>query len=639
MNFFEPIDQQPDALERQADSLDQPIITSARNSAARENAKETRPPATKVRAKGKQKRASLVTLGVHVRPDAVHGVFMRGPEDAVQVIHTSERGRNIQAGFTPDLGGESDEGVQFSMGGFGNGSGAADLFLESEFGDLANVAAQDDVAVSGNQKSSPVVFEIKDLVDECITAKHGKPSVSFCLGTPYVDHVELVVPNEKSRKKVEAPKGDVKREKLLSLLAETYAGSFDKETAGFIPMTDLEGQQRYLGVVPSSADILLESLELLREQSGMRSIPLQSIDSEVSLLTGIVRWAIAPAEHENTAIVRVNDSDTLVILLHGEILHHQEHMLGVTTMDSPDTVCSRVLLQQDVQGVGNVHQVVVLTEHREAELMRGFAAFYPEARVTTLGEALVQRGVRPPSGQAELQVASLPAIAAGIQQLLADDKDTPFGSNNLLPKRLRRIRRKLELPITWHTLLVAVLLFFAALFFVGVYFAQLRNIRQAEQRITAFPVELTQSPQQIQAQIDSLQREYTRITGTLNTIDSLLVGSDRWSRSVSHMARAANQSGGVWVEQWSPQGNTVRFTGHATSRNQVVQFAERMSGTIDELRFSEIREISVYSYILTATVPEELPMVALHLREHAEGLDGPAPSSIDISETSFPAGQ
>lgn len=624
MNFFEPIDQQPD-------SLDQPIISGeGASSAFKDTAKAESPSIRKPFRGTKQKRAGAVILGVHVRQDAVHGVFMRGPEDEVQIVHASERGRSIQTGgYTPDIAADGEDGVQVNFGASGNGGGASDLFLESEFGDLANMTAQDDSGMIGGQKSSPVVFEVKDLIDECLSAGHGRPSVSFCIGSPYVDYVELVVPNDKGKKKV----GEIKREKLLTLLTENYPSPFDKETVGFIPMTEMEGRQRYLGVVPSAQDVLRESLELLREQSGMRSIPLQTIDSEVSLLTGMVRWALAPGEEENTAIVRVNENDTLVILLHGDALHHQEHMMGVTTMDSPDTVCSRVLLQQDVQGVGNVHQVVVLSEHRETELMRGFSSFYPEARVSTLGQALMQRGVRVPPGQSALQVSSLPAIGAGIQQLLMEDKDSPFGPVNLIPRHLRRIRRKLELPITWHTLLVAVLLFFSALFFVGAYFAQMSNIRHAEQRIAAFPVEMTQSPQQIQAQIDSLRYEYVRITSTLNTIDSLLVGSDRWSRSVTRLARASSSAGGVWVEQWSPQGNTVRFTGHATSRNQVVQFAERMNGTIDELKFSEIREIPVYSYILTATVPEELPAVALYLREHAEGLDSSDSRLLESSET------
>lgn len=624
MNFFEPIDEQPDSLDQSTISGDggQPVVTVS--------PKSEEPSAGKPARQSRRKRAGSVILGVHVRPDAVHGVFMRGPENEIQVIHSSERGRSIQGGYTPDVTTETEEGVQLNFGNSGNGGGAADLFLESEFGDLANMASQDDAGILGGQKSAPVVFEIKDLIDECISAGHGKPQVSFCIGSPYVDYVELDIPNEKGKKKT----GEIRRDKLLSLLGENYSGSFDKETVGFIPMTELEGRRRYLGVVPSQQDVLRESLELLREQSGMRSISLQSIDSEVSLLTGMARWAIAPNEEENTAIVRVNENDTLVILLHGNSLHHQEHMMGVTSMDSPDTVCSRVLLQQDVQGIGNVHQVVVLSEHRESELMRGFSSFYPEARVTTLSQALVQRGVRVPPGKSELPVSSLPAIGAGIQQLLLDDKSSPFGEVNLIPKHLRRIRRKLEFPIAWHTLLVAVLLFLGALFFVGVYFAQMSKINQAEQRLAAFPVEVTQSPQQVQAQIDSLRHEYVRITSTLNTIDSLLVGSDRWSRSVTRLARASSNAGGVWVEQSSPQGNTVRLTGHATSRNQVVQFAERMEGTIDELRFSEIREIPVYSYILTATIPDDLPPVALYLRENAEGLDQPGSVIVEASETS-----
>lgn len=596
------------------------------------------------RKKDRRRRTGATALGIYVTSSTVYGTLVQDTTSGIQVLRRFARQRNAHTGETPDLAGvvadtavaDESSDVQIQFGQSGDLSGG-DLFLDSEFGDLANLGELDENIGAGKQHASPVVFELKDLIDECATAGYDKPATAFCVSQPAVDYIELLVPDEKGRKekdeKAAAKKRgaddsqpEIRRDRLLARLAEEYEEPFEKDRAAFVRMTPREGVPRYLAIVPTAEDALGESLELLREQSGMRSVPLRSIDAEVPVLLGLTRWAFPPENHENTAVVRVGTENTLVILLQGSELHHQEHMLSVTTLDGPDTICSRVLLQQDVQGIGTVHQVIVLSEEREDELVRGFSAFYPEARVVALRRGLREHGIIPPAGDAALSARSLPALGAALRQILDRGKDSPFEDINMLPKRLRRVRPKLDLFIAWHTLVAAVVLFMMVLFFMGLYFGQQNQIVQAEERLAAYPAEASMSPQALQAHIDSLQTVYVRITTTLNTIDSLLVGSDRWSRSMARLARATASTGGTWVEQWTPQGGAVQMSGYATGRDQVVQFAERMNGSIDELRFAQIRDHPVYSYVLTAGIPHELPEVARYLREQA---NVPAPPAED----------
>jgi hypothetical protein len=589
------------------------------------------------RSAERRRRVGGTYLGVYVTQTTVYGSLVQDTASGIQVLRRFTRQRNAQPGETPDFGDltaetASEDAADVTIQFGGNKTvGGNDLFLDSEFGDLGNLGDIDDTLSVSKQQSAPIVFELKDLFDECAALGYERPHTAFCVSQPAVNYVELIVPDEKkrdekgkkSRSGVEAivdekAQPTLKRDRLLARLAEEYPGPFEKERVAFIPMTSREGVRRMLAVVPTPEDALVESLELLREQSGMRTVPFRAIDSEVSTLMGLARWAFAPDAHENTAIVRVSAENTLVILLQGNELHHQEHMLSVTTLDGPDTICSRVLLQQDVQGVGTVHQVIVLSEEREDELVRGFAAFYPDARVEALRRGLREHGVIPPGGEPALSARALPAVGAALRLVTERSKLSPFEDVNMLPKRLRRALPKLDFFIAWHTLVAAVLLFFMVLFFVGLYFAQQKQIADAQVALEAFPEEVSMSPQALQARIDSLQTVYIRITRTLNTIDSLLVGTDRWSRSMARLSRATASTGGTWVGQWNPQGGSVQLSGMATGRDQVVQFAERMNGSIDELRFHEIREYPVYSFTLTAPVPNELPEVARYLRDKAE---------------------
>lgn len=598
-------------------------------------------------------RRGSIALGVFVTPNAVYGTLLQPSSDGVRVLRRFVRQRSA-SGEPQDLSGmvadtidtdESDDvKVQFGEG----GDSGSDLFLASEFGDLSNFADMEEPSSKGKQRVTPFVFELKDLLDECAAAGFDKPSTAFCVGQPAVDYVEVLVPEERKRderqrggdgaaakedrrraardQSADGNQATIKRDRLLARLADVYEEPFEKDRVAFVPMTAREGVRRFLAIVPTTEDALGESLELLREQSGMRSVPLRTADAEVPILVGLTRSVFPPEPHENTAIVRVGSENTLVILLQGRELHHQEHMLSVSTIDGPDTICSRVLLQQDVQGVGTVHQVIVVSEEREDELVRGFSAFYPDARVAALRRGLQEHGVSPPPGQKLLSARTLPAIGVALRLLTERQKDTPFEQVNMLPKRLRRTRPKLDLFIAWHTLVVGILLFFTVLFFVGLFFAQNAQISDAERRLAAYPQTISMSPQQLQTHIDSLQSVHIRITQTLNTIDSLLVGSDRWTRTLERLARATTATGGAWVGQWSPQAAGLQLSGYSTGRDQVVHFAERMNGTINELRFEDIRSYPVYAYVLSVPVPNELPEVARYLRDQ---VDIPVPEPVD----------
>ena len=599
----------------------------------------------------RRRSAGSPVLGIHVTPTTVYGMLVRESGDRFGVVRPFARQRSAFAVEVPDLAAATPEGhaaadaddVTIQFGDSSSNLGAADLFLDSEFSDLAGADMQEmDFQAPARKASSPVVFELKDILDECRAAGHERPPAAFCLGQPDVEYVEIVVADkdkkgEKGKKAGKETPADedggtptVKRERLLARLAEEYDGLFEKERVAFLPMTPRDGLQRFLAVVPTEEESLADSLDLLREQSGMRSVPFRAVDAEVPILVGLTRWAFPAEPHENTAIVRVGSEDTFVILLQGDTLHHTEHMMSVTTFDGPDTICSRVLLQQDVQGIGTVHHVVVLSEERESELVQGFSAFYPEARVGALREGIKAHGVVPPGGDASISARSIPALGVALRTLMEREKDSPFyGEVNMLPKRLRRRARKIDLAIAWHTLVVGVLLFFTVLFFIGLYFGQQREIAEAQARVDAYPEQLNLSGPALQAQIDSLQGVYVRITKTLNTIDSLLVGSDMWSRGLARTARAT-ASTGAWVETWNPHERGARISGMATTRDQVVQFAERMDASIEVLAFSEIREYPVYSYVFDVPLPQELPEVARYLREQVDTSEmEPRPITLD----------
>ena len=598
-------------------------------------------PARRRRAKkgakgGRSRGSQQLVLGVNVTPTHVYGVLLRDEGDGgYSAAHTLVRRRtqgteDTSGAMTPADVGLADLSADDATVQFGAGQ---ELDFTGEFdGIVGGGETGIDMGAIGQPRvaAQPIVFELKDMLEEIEQLGHERPSLAFSLAPPDVEYAEVLVPEDKKRKAKKGKKGkkgqeeaaasvSVKRDKLVSLLPPPQPGrEIDTDRVAFVPMTSREGRPRYLALIPQPTDPVVPALSMLREQSKHRRTAFKAIEAEVPLLMGMA-GLVCPAEpHENTAVVRVGTEDTLVLLLSGGQLHHMEPMQSVTAYDGPDTICSRVLLQQDVQGVGTVHNVIVLSDEREDDLVQGFSAFYPDARVASFGELLAGLGI---TGAPEASGEEAPALAphaveaAGAALAVAQGKGGPFEDANLLPKALRKKKSRLDLSFGWHTLVVAVLLFLSVVFFVGLYFAQNGEIAERERRLAEFPPEATLAAPQLQLRIDSLRAAQAQITQSLAALDSLLYGTDRWSQDLSRTARAASAAGGTWFEEFSPGSAAHVIRGYSTSRARVVSIAQRLGGTIEEVTFQDVRGYPVYEWRILVPSLVELPQTARYLRE------------------------
>ena len=603
---------------------------------------EPKPKPKKAPRRGKE---GLV-LGVHVTAKQVYAVLVRpsadGYEPLRQFVRQRSEGGPAGAATSPDAIGDEpvleaadDASVQFG--------GVGEIDFSAEFAGLGVAADGAFDAMSGatpvSAVAQPIIFELRDILEECAQAGFARPALAFAVDAPDVAYAEVSVPPEKKAKPKKPKKGAAadeapaasgaapKRERLLELVPELGV-AYDKERVAFVPMTPRDGLRRYMAVVPTGSEPVAESLAMLREQAAHRKTAVKTLEAEVPLLVGLVRLTSAPEPHENTALVRVGAEDTIVLLLTGGQIHHYEPMQSVTAFDGPDTICSRVLLQQDVQGVGTVHNVVVVAEEREKELVQGFAAFYPEARVETLREGMARVGLVGPYGP--LAPVLVEAAGVAVAGHRARTKDNPFDEANLLPASLMKRKRAFEFSFSWHTIVVAMLLFLSVLFFSYLYVSQTDEIAEAEQRLAEYPPEALMSAPQLQARIDSLRGRQEALTAALVAMDSLLIDTDRWTQTLLRATRAASQTGGIWIEEWTPAGADVTLTGYATTRANVVGLAQRLDATIEEVTFQAVRDYPVYAYRVRFAQPPELPQITRVLREQALATDPAlAPAPLD----------
>ncbi len=619
------------------------------------------------------KQVTRHTLGVMITSRAVHAALLEAGSDGPKVIRRFMRQRMSRSSSTQTAlpGMQHDEdSTDFSVQFTENTSSMENMFLGSEFSGL-DFTRQDD---HGDQKDRVATFmlELGDILAECRDEGYPDPVLTFVAAASEINQVELTVLRnvkadakfpgkskspDKSKRKVSTK--IARRSELLDLLAKQHSSDFEEETVAFLPMTPSEeGMQRCLAVFPKINDPVASTLSTMREQQGRRLPPIRLFDTEVPLYLGLARATrnmapqkprratdavddqplVASDEAFNTLIVRAGAEDTLVLFLKDDTLQQSENLRSLTAYEAPETICSRVLLLQDEYGIGEVQHVLLLSEEREDDLIESFEMFFPEARVESLRQYVPE--LQDDYAAEVAPGALLPAV--GVALRLSDDARYKgvFEDVNLLPKQL--MRRRITLPVTWHVLALYALLFCTVLFFMARYFTLESEIATHQRNIQSFQAEagpVTYDARRLQAMIDSLEAVHARYMRAINVLEGLLQGSDRWSQALEQMSTEVSEVTGIWIESWNPRGAGLEVTGNATTRDQVVDLAERLGAQIGSLAFSEIRDWPVYSFKMTLPLEQGLPKAAQYLRQQVAQAQREAAETIPITSAALEAQQ
>ncbi len=595
--------------------------------------------------------STIPVLGITVSSQTVVGVLVDQREDGPAVVRTMFRSRNSAAAtkgaaqkprvYSPETSDQEDPDVHFSTSG-----GGGDLFLAGEFS-IGGPAASTPGVVGSPAAPSTIEFEVKELVAECVEAGFPKVQVAFAAGMPYLN-THVVVPgrgdeegtdkadrkNRADRPAKRGRRGSARREALVRQLVDEVDGPVNTESVLFLSMTPgSENEERMLAVFARPDEPLLPTLRQF-EQRGRQAPSVDLVDTEVSLLLGVGRMA-APADEagrRRRLVLRVGIEDAVALYLDGQQLHHFEKLRSITVYDPPETIGSRILLLQDEYGIGEAGEILVLSEENEEALIAFLADFFPNSEVRSASALLP-----PYPGDPAYRWSRQAMLAATVALRVIQERSSRslFETVNLMSGRSRR-RRGSRQGVAWQVYAMFALLFGMSLFFVARYLAQKSEIDMAELRLSQYaPEEIERSVGSLENRIDSVQARIDGFIQALDVLDSLLVGSDKWSRQMEHTANQTASVPGIWVENWVDNKSTLELSGNATSRDQIVRLATRLDGVIESVTFSEIRDWPVYSFQMTVPIQTEIPEAARFLREQAAG--SPDAGAVPVRQTALAA--
>lgn len=590
----------------------------------------------------KRNAASGAILGVMASGRGVNAALVRNTDKGPEVVrYFTRQVTSPNAGpalESPNVAMDEDDagiGSDFTIK---FGGGGSDLFLSNEFGPFDSEGGEGMVP-----SSEGVVIgfeeELTSILKECADIGYADPLVAFCETSAFVTATEVRLGDD-AESGESGKKGAVRRgSSLLSRLSSQLEMEIDDESVGFIPMSPTEtGYDRALALVRIDGGPVARTLSAMRGRR-VRMPAVRLLDNEISVYLGLARTAfflitsdlanqdlsveaegvtsLLPGDRRKTLVVRAGLEDTLVLFMENDRLLHYESLRSITTYDAPETICSRVLLLQDEYGIGDIQHVLLLGEDREEAIVESFRMFFADTRVESLRE-YVPTAVNAIDSD-EVNTAQL--LATGVALRLSNDDlyQGSFDAINLLPKKL--MRRQLKMPVTWHVMALYVLLFVSVLFFTARFFANQSRANEHKSRIAEYAPEYVDTdPAVLKARVDSLNSVTSGYMRALKVLDSLLVGSDAWSRSLETASREVSETRGIWIDSWKPEGARLLLSGNATSRDKIVELARRTESAIESVKFSEIREWPVYSFTMRMPIKNTLPEAAKYLREQVQVL-------------------
>ena len=595
-------------------------------------------------------------LAIATSTRRIEAVLMHDAPTGPVILRTFTRKRSGNEAIevdAPSVDLDHGSDVTFSATDGGNGMDSS-MFLASEFGDMPKTDAMETELMPPSQAAIPCDLEIQDIVAECADAGYENVRVVFVLPTDYIDS-EILQPEmeaddaDRDGKKAKSAKKtgkSARRDQLLKKLKEEHP-TIEDHKVSFLPLHGFQGvTEANLAVFAQSNEPVSVSLASIRNRN--RPFPnVALLENEVTLLLGAARAALIaeqrydivsevvnegseegeasdstakgslPGEEETAVVIRVGAEDTVVLFMVGQELVHYESLRSITAYDPAETICSRILLMHDEFGAGDSDRILLFCDDAEVPIKDRLSQIFPDSHITLLRQLVPPfEEVRKKPVETETFLAALGAL-----RLIKDEIwDSVFPASNFLDPKLRG--RKFTLPFSWPVAAMILVLFSTTLFFVYRYFEQSHQIEMVRYELRNYPEDtISENADDLQMKIDSLRARSAGFAEALDVLDSLLVGSDMWSRALERTSVHTRDVSGLWIESWREEEiGQLAVTGTAMDRNKIVQFATGAEANIESISFSEIRGVPVYEFRMTMMIERDLPEAARYLRENAKNL-------------------
>jgi len=302
-----------------------------------------------------------------------------------------------------------------------------------------------------------------------------------------------------------------------------------------------------------------------------------------------------------TVVIYVGVEFTRLIFMRGSHFYQFAPILG-EGYDSPNlqnTVYSRLLLEQDNLAIPRIHRIVLAGECRRIGFKDFLSQQLPDQEVDYLLTPNLDTSPLSAEQQEALSEYAVP-IGAALKVLQADNPN--IYSVNLLPASVREGQRVFKLA--WHGYALILLLFLSTLFFTYQISSKTKQIKEKRDELTLVESRRAENLQ-LANSIQALQEQLGRYKTSLALYDSLVPGSERWSKVLTQVSHGVEDLNSIWLADFTAGGDGLLvMNGFAVYRTRIPRFSTLFDNSVlKEVNVQEIREQTVYKYKIEVPAP------------------------------------
>lgn len=339
---------------------------------------------------------------------------------------------------------------------------------------------------------------------------------------------------------------------------------------------------------------LINSLESIKGFIGRRLPRIPAIDSADVSLMNMVRLNYDLQPGEVSVVIYVGSEFTRLIFMRGGQFYQFAPILG-EGYDSPNlqnTVYSRLLLEQDNLGIQRISKIILAGESRRINFKEFLTQQLPDQDVDYLLAPQVDSSPLPADQQ---EAISEYAIAIGAAWKVLQPGNPRLYTVNLLPDIVREGQRVFKLA--WHGVLLMVLLFSSTFFFTYSIVQKNKSIADLQDLVERKRSQLAEN-ETLQNSINGLQEQIGRFQNSLALYDTLVPGSERWSKAFTQLSHGVEDLNSIWVTDFSSgPGGPIALNGFTVYRTRIPRLATLFDNSVlKEVNVQAIREQTVYRY-------------------------------------------
>jgi hypothetical protein len=356
-----------------------------------------------------------------------------------------------------------------------------------------------------------------------------------------------------------------------------------------------------LCIVREDGRSLIHSLENIKGFIGGRIPFIPAIDSSDVSLMNLVRLNYDLQPQEVSVIIYVGVEFTRLIFMRGDQFYQFAPILG-EGYDSPNlqnTVYSRLLLEQDNLAIPRINRIILAGESRRINFRDFLLQQMPDQEVEYL---LAPRLDSSQLGADQQETISEYAVPIGAAWRVLDPDNTNIYAINVLPSDVREGQRVFKLA--WHGYVLLLMLFLSTLFFTWQIVQKNKDIRELRDVLTLKEGQRAEN-QTLASSIQALQEQLGRYKTSLALYDSLVPGSERWSKTITQLSHGVEDLNSIWLTEFS-SGNdaVVRMNGFTVYRTRIPRLATLFDNALlKEVNVQTIREQTVYRYSIEVPAP------------------------------------